>query len=240
MAELDNQRNALRAWAVTAGRSRRSSVRVLEVRRRRCLRGRRQVRHLLGGQATTCSGPASSMTGTLPTRRFMRRVAFPGSVFRNAFRHWQDAGLPARSAESMNYDRRQRKPSFLALCGGLLAAAAVGLSAYASHGVGDGQAQSEPADGGTVRLRAWPGAGGTGRRDRVAHGQGRPVPAVAGHAAVRKGSLVAGAMVGTSTRLAPAGGIMLMLGWVLWASTPSALTCPGTRAASIPNRPGTT
>ena len=42
----------------------------------------------------------------------------------------------------MNYDRRQRKPSFLALCGGLLAAAAVGLSAYASHGVGDGQAQS--------------------------------------------------------------------------------------------------
>ena len=42
----------------------------------------------------------------------------------------------------MNYDRRQRKPSFLALCGGLLAAAAVGLSAYASHGVGDGQAQA--------------------------------------------------------------------------------------------------
>ena len=31
------------------------------------------------------------------------------------------------------------------------------------------------------------------------------------------GSLVAGAMVGTSTRLAPAGGIMLMLGWVRWA-----------------------
>ena len=30
-------------------------------------------------------------------------------------------------------------------------------------------------------------------------------------------SLVAGAMLGTSTRLAPAGGIMLMLGWVLWA-----------------------
>ena len=31
------------------------------------------------------------------------------------------------------------------------------------------------------------------------------------------GSLVAGALGGLSTRLAPAGGITLMLGWLLWA-----------------------
>ncbi|MEE7566676.1 DUF423 domain-containing protein, partial [Xanthomonas sp. Kuri4-3] len=40
------------------------------------------------------------------------------------------------------YDRRSRKPSLLAVLGALLAATAIGLSAYASHGVADAVLQS--------------------------------------------------------------------------------------------------
>jgi uncharacterized membrane protein YgdD (TMEM256/DUF423 family) len=115
----------------------------------------------------------------------------------------------------MNYDRRQRKPSFLALSGGLLAAVAVGLSAYASHGIADAQAQSHVQ---TAALFAF--------------GHGLALAALApsttrrmGKAALGlllvgtllfAGSLVGGALVGLPTRLAPAGGIALMLGWVVW------------------------
>ncbi|MDC6690006.1 DUF423 domain-containing protein, partial [Leclercia adecarboxylata] len=42
----------------------------------------------------------------------------------------------------LNLERRTRKPSLLAGLGGLLAATAVGLSAYASHGIADPLAQS--------------------------------------------------------------------------------------------------
>ncbi|GAE49655.1 hypothetical protein XPU_1187 [Xanthomonas arboricola pv. pruni str. MAFF 311562] len=39
-------------------------------------------------------------------------------------------------------ERRKKHPSLLAFCGALLAAIAVGLSAYASHGVADALVQS--------------------------------------------------------------------------------------------------
>jgi hypothetical protein len=42
----------------------------------------------------------------------------------------------------LNLERRARKPSLLACLGGLLAATAVGLSAYASHGIAEPLAQS--------------------------------------------------------------------------------------------------
>lgn len=116
----------------------------------------------------------------------------------------------------MNYDRRQRKPSLLALSGGLLAGAAVGLSAYASHGVGDVQAQSHLqtaalfAFGHGLALAAL--AAGTARR----MGKAALCLLLLG-TLLFSGSLVAGALGGLSTRLAPAGGIGLMLGWLLWA-----------------------
>ncbi|WP_334177803.1 DUF423 domain-containing protein [Pseudoxanthomonas sp.] len=116
----------------------------------------------------------------------------------------------------MNYDRRQRKPSFLALAGALLAAASVGLSAYASHGVADAQAQSHLqtaalfAFGHGLALAAL--TAGTVRR----MGKGALFLLFLG-TLLFSGSLVAGALGGVSTRLAPAGGITLMLGWVLWA-----------------------
>ena len=118
----------------------------------------------------------------------------------------------------MNYDRRQRKPSFLALCGGLLAAAAVGLSAYASHGVGDGQAQSNLQ---TAALFGF--------------GHGLALAALAPRARSRLaraalaglllgtllfcGSLVGGAVLGWPTALAPAGGMLMIGGWLLYGWT---------------------
>lgn len=116
----------------------------------------------------------------------------------------------------MNYDRRQRKPSFLALGGGLLAAIAVGLSAYASHGIALAEAQSHVqtaalfAFGHGLALAAL--SPGTTRR----LGKLALVLLLLG-TLLFSGSLVGGALAGLPTRLAPAGGITLMLGWVLWA-----------------------
>ncbi len=116
----------------------------------------------------------------------------------------------------MNYDRRQRKPSFLALSGGLLAAIAVGLSAYASHGIALAQAQSHVqtaalfAFGHGLALAAL-SPGTTRRLGKLALGL------LLLGTLLFSGSLVGGALVGLPTRLAPAGGITLMLGWVLWA-----------------------
>lgn len=116
----------------------------------------------------------------------------------------------------MNYDRRQRKPSFLALAGGLLAAAAVGLSAYASHGVAAIQAQSHLqtaalfAFGHGLALAAL--APGTTRR----MGKAALCLLLLG-TLLFAGSLAAAVFAGLSTLLAPAGGMALMLGWVVWA-----------------------
>ena len=116
----------------------------------------------------------------------------------------------------MNYDRRQRKPSFLALTGGLLAAVAVGLSAYASHGIATAQAQSHVqmaalfAFGHGLALAAL--APGTTRRLGTA-----ALCLLLLGTLLFAGSLVGGALFGLPTRLAPTGGTMLMLGWVLWA-----------------------
>jgi uncharacterized membrane protein YgdD (TMEM256/DUF423 family) len=114
------------------------------------------------------------------------------------------------------YDRRARKPSALACLGCLLAASAIGLSAYASHGVADALAQSR------LQTAAW-----------YAFGHGA-VLATLGQASERwlsraglgllllgtvlfSGSLVGGVLAGWSTRLAPVGGTTLMIGWLLLA-----------------------
>ena len=116
----------------------------------------------------------------------------------------------------LSYDRRQRKPSLLALSGGLIAAAAVGLGAYAAHGVADGHAQSN------LQSAAIFGFGHGVALAALSAGTSRSL----GRAGLYlllfgtllfSGSLVLGAMAGMSTRLAPVGGLGLMLGWVLWA-----------------------
>lgn len=115
-----------------------------------------------------------------------------------------------------SYDRRARKPSVLACLGCLLAAAAIGLSAYAAHGVADVAAQTR------LQTAAW-----------YAFGHGAVLAAL-GQASERllskaglllllvgtllfSGSLAGAVLAGWSTRLAPVGGTTLMIGWVVLA-----------------------
>lgn len=114
------------------------------------------------------------------------------------------------------YDRRSKKPSLLACVGALLAATAIGLSAYAAHGVTDALVQS--------RLQ-------TAAQYAFGHGAVLAVLAGASERALARaalallllgtllfsGSLIAGALLHWSTRLAPIGGVTLMLGWVVLA-----------------------
>jgi uncharacterized membrane protein YgdD (TMEM256/DUF423 family) len=116
----------------------------------------------------------------------------------------------------LGLERRARKSSFLAFSGGLLAALAIGLSAYASHGLNEPLAQSNLN---TAALYLF------------GHGA---VLAILGPASLNtlgrsalyvlllgvllfSGSLAAGVLAGWTTRLAPAGGMLLMGGWVLLA-----------------------
>jgi len=115
----------------------------------------------------------------------------------------------------LNLERRARKPSLLACFGGLLAATAVGLSAYASHGIADPLAQSYVT---TAALYAF------------GHGVALAVLGPTQQNSVGKlalyvlligtllfsGSLVAGALWKLSTQLAPVGGTALMLGWLAY------------------------
>lgn len=113
-------------------------------------------------------------------------------------------------------DRRFRKPSLLACIGGLLAAVAIGLAAYAAHGAADPQVQSRLQ---TAALYAF--------------GHGAALAALGAMAErmlaklalclllvgtlLFSGSLVGGALWHWPTRLAPVGGVTMMAGWVLFA-----------------------
>ncbi|KAF1686273.1 hypothetical protein B1992_08585 [Pseudoxanthomonas broegbernensis] len=101
--------------------------------------------------------------------------------------------------------------------GGVLAALAIGLSAYAAHGIDDAHARA-----------------GVQTASLYAFGHGVALAALA-RAAVRRlgaaalavlllgtvlfcGSVAGGALLGWPTRLAPVGGSLMMLGWLLWAA----------------------
>lgn len=116
----------------------------------------------------------------------------------------------------LSYDRRQRKPSLLAFSGALLAAAAVALGAYAAHGVPDPGARSSLqtavlyAFGHGVALAAL--AAGTTR----ALGRAGLYLLLLG-TLLFCGSLVLSALPPFTARLAPIGGMGLILGWLVWA-----------------------
>ncbi len=115
----------------------------------------------------------------------------------------------------LHLERRARKPSLLACLGALLAAAAVGLSAYASHGIADPLAQSHVN---TAALYAF-GHGvalavlGPGQHNRV--GKLALYVLLLG-TLLFSGSLVAGALWQLRTGLAPVGGTALMAGWLVY------------------------
>ncbi len=120
------------------------------------------------------------------------------------------------AAVLLNYDRRQRKPSLLAFAGALLAAFAVALSAYAAHGMADAHAQSSLqtaaiyAFGHGVALAAL--AAGTTR----SLGRAGLFLLLLG-TLLFSGSLVLNVLAQAGSKLAPAGGISLLLGWAIWA-----------------------
>ncbi|AOL20376.1 DUF423 domain-containing protein [Xanthomonas citri pv. malvacearum] len=113
-------------------------------------------------------------------------------------------------------DRRKKHPSLLAFCGGLLAAIAVGLSAYASHGVADAVMQSRLL---VASLYAF-GHGAVltvlGATETRALGRAGLYLLLLG-TLLFAGSLVGGALLQWPTTLAPVGGVGLMLGWVVLA-----------------------
>lgn len=116
----------------------------------------------------------------------------------------------------LEIERRRQKPSLLVFCGGLLAAAAIGLSAYAAHGVGEPLARSHLD---TAALYAF-GHGVTlaalGSRSLNAAARVALYLLLLG-VLLFAGSLAGAALAHWPTRLAPVGGTTLMAGWVLLA-----------------------
>jgi uncharacterized membrane protein YgdD (TMEM256/DUF423 family) len=123
--------------------------------------------------------------------------------------------LADEAAALFNYDRRQRKPSLIAFSGAMLAALAVALGAYASHGVADAHAQANLqtaslyAFGHGIALAAL--SAGTAR----SLGRAGLYLLLLG-TLLFSGSLVLGALAQISVKLAPVGGIALILGWLVW------------------------
>lgn len=114
------------------------------------------------------------------------------------------------------YDRRSRTPSVLAAVGAVLAAIAIGLSAYASHGVSDAQAQQHLQTASLYALVHGVALAALGARsDRLL--AGLALTALLLGTLMFSGSLVVGALLHWSTRLAPVGGVTMMVGWVLFA-----------------------
>ncbi len=111
---------------------------------------------------------------------------------------------------------RSHWPGLLSASGALMAAASVALLAYASH-ASDGAEQDRLHTAGTIALvhgAAIAALAGPGRR-RLAR---LSVLALATGALVFSGSLVMSVLAQWPTALAPAGGMLLIGGWVLWAA----------------------
>ncbi|WAT15880.1 DUF423 domain-containing protein [Xanthomonas fragariae] len=113
-------------------------------------------------------------------------------------------------------DRRKKHPSLLAFCGALLAAVAVGLSAYASHGVSDASVQSR------LQLASLYAFGHGAVLTVLGTTEARALERVGLSLLLLgtllfAGSLVGGALLQWPTSLAPIGGFSLMLGWVALA-----------------------
>ena len=109
-----------------------------------------------------------------------------------------------------------RTGAWLAAAGAVLAALAVGLSAYAAHGVADAHAR------GNLQLASLYAFGHGIALAALAPATARRVPllALAGLLAgtlLFAGSLAFAALLGWPTRVAPLGGTVLMASWLLYA-----------------------
>lgn len=111
---------------------------------------------------------------------------------------------------------RARPVAWPAAAGAVLAAVSIGLSAYASHGLDAPQARANVqmaclyAFGHGVALAALWGQAGT----RLGRGS---LCALLLGTLLFSGSVAGGALAGWPTRLAPAGGMLMIGGWLAWA-----------------------
>ena len=112
--------------------------------------------------------------------------------------------------------RQRSKPSFLAFCGGMLAAGAIALSAYAAHGVADAHMQSNLQSAAMFAFGHGIALAALAPRSVRSLGQAGLVLLLVG-TLLFSGSLAANAWWGFTTKPAPLGGIAMMLGWLLWA-----------------------
>ncbi|PZP62364.1 MULTISPECIES: DUF423 domain-containing protein [Pseudoxanthomonas] len=111
---------------------------------------------------------------------------------------------------------RSPVPSPLAAIGAVLCALAIGLAAYAAHGVADARAQAALQSaclygfGHGIALTA------LAPRARRALGRWALRLLLVG-TLLFSGSIAAHHLAGISSGLAPAGGVAMMLAWLLWA-----------------------
>jgi len=115
----------------------------------------------------------------------------------------------------LNLERRTRKPSLLAGLGGLRAATAGGLSAYASHGIADPLAQSHVTTAALYAFGHGVALAVLGPTQQNTLGRLALYVLLIG-TLLFSGSLVAGALWKLSTQLAPIGGTALMVGWLAY------------------------
>ncbi len=116
----------------------------------------------------------------------------------------------------MFIDRRSRKPSLLASLGALLAAAAVGLSAYAAHGVADVGAQAHLYMAALFAFGHGLALASLAPQTERLFGKAGLFLLLVG-TVLFSGSLAGEVLQQWPTTLAPAGGTLLMIGWVVWA-----------------------
>ena len=112
--------------------------------------------------------------------------------------------------------RQRSKPSLFAIIGGVHAAAAIALSAYAAHGVADAHLQGNLQNAALYAFGhglALACLGPRANRTLARTGLGLLLLGTL----LFSGSLAANAWWGFTTKPAPLGGIALMLGWLLWA-----------------------
>lgn len=111
-------------------------------------------------------------------------------------------------------DRLPRSTSWLAALGAWLAGASVGLAAYASHGV-DGEARARLMLAATFAFGHGLALAALGPQAHRRSAQLALAAMLVGALAF-SGSLAAAQFLGTSTRFAPFGGALIMLGWLVF------------------------
>lgn len=115
-----------------------------------------------------------------------------------------------------NAPDRTRPPGLLSASGALMAAASVALLAYASH-AGEGVAQERLQTAGTMALVHGAAIAALAGVERRRLARFAVLTLVIG-ALLFSGSLVMNVLAQWPATLAPAGGMALIGGWLLWAA----------------------